>query len=251
MVDFSHQDWRDRSFRNQDLRQASFEEADVRGCDFRGANLTGATFKNAKLGSNRRQQVLVVSTVSILGLVAFHAFSHMFFGGLGTIRDDPAWGFVLALQISLAIAGGMTGLQWTIHQHFDRIPAWLRHLVMILGMMAICALIGFFYGGDLTQNNPQVAIVSAVIFGVLGIILGLKSGPRWLIAGLTLVGAIAAYGFFVLAGTHASTSLHGDSYGWGWLWLGIAAWYLKWTLDALMLASQRISRAMATCFDPF
>lgn len=250
-VDFSHQDCRDRSFRRQNLRQASFEGADVRGCDFRGANLTDVTFKNAKLGRTRRHMMVVAITVIPLVLCAFHAFSHMFFGGLGTIRQDPAWGFVLALQVSLALAGGMTGLQSVWQKTSVAVPQWVQVATAMLGMMAICALIGFFYGGDLSENNPQVAIASAVGFGLIGLIIGSGIGPRWLTAGLTMVGAIAAYGFLLTAGITASTLLHGQDYAWGFLWLGVSALYLKLTLDSLAFASQRISAAMATCFDPF
>ena len=250
-ADFSHQDWRDRSFRGQELQQATFEGADVRGCDFRGANLTGVTFKNAKLGRTRRHMILVIMTVTPLVLLAFHAFSHMFFGGLGTIRQDPAWGYVLALQISLALAGGMTALQALWHRSDKLCPHWLRLSTGMLGMMASCALIGFFYGGDWSDNNPKIAIASAVGLGLIGLGIGRGIGPRWLIAGLTMVGAIAAYGFFLTAGTNASTLIHGQKYALGFLWLGISALYLKWTLDTLSFASQRINAAMTTCFDPF
>ena len=250
-ADFSHQDWRDRSFRGQDLQQADFEGADVRGCDFRGAILTGVTFKNAKLGRTRRHMLLVAMTVTPLALLAFHAFSHMFFGGLGTIRQDPAWGYVLALNISLALAGGMTGLQPCWHRSTKDYPQWLPVGTAMIGTMASCALIGFFYGGDLSDNNPQVAIATAVVLGLIGLVIGRGVGPRWLTAGLTMVGAIAAYGFFLTAGTHASTLLHGQEYSLGVFWLGISAVYLKWTLDALSLATQRVNAAMSTCFDPF
>ena len=277
--DFSHQDWHDRSFRGKDLRKMSFESADVRGCDFRGAQLTGATFKNATLGRTRRQMGVVAITVIPLVILAFHAFSHMFFGGLGTIRDDPAWGYVLALQISLALAGGMTGLQSKLHQisshpasshpasshlasshpasshlaHQQALayPHWLQLGTAMIGTMAICALIGFFYGGTLSGNNPRVAITASVGLGCVGLMIGRGLGPRWLTAGLTMAGAIAAYGFFLTAGTNASTLFHGQKYAPGVLWLGVSALYLKWTLDALTFASRRINAAMSTCFDPF
>ena len=250
-ADFSRQDLRDRSFRRQDLCQATFEGADVRGCDFRGANLTDVTFKNAKLGRTRRHVMLSIMTVTSLVLLAFHAFSHMFFGGLGTIRQDPAWAYVLALQISLALAGGMTGLQALCQKNAKTDPRWSQLGTGMIGMVASCALIGFFYGGDWSDNNPQVAIASAVGLGLVGLVMGSGVGPRWLLAGLTMVGAIAAYGFFLTAGTNASTLLHGQEYGLGFLWLGVSALYLKWTLDALTFACQRINAAMTTCFDPF
>ncbi|MEM9216670.1 MAG: pentapeptide repeat-containing protein [Cyanobacteria bacterium P01_F01_bin.150] len=257
-VDFPHQDWRDCSFRGKDLRQISFELADVRGCDFRGAQLAGATFKNAKLGRTRRQMIVVAIAVMAMVILAFHAFSHMFFGGLGTIRDDPAWGYVLALQISLALAGGMTGLQacsYPLWQRLGQTPSgyfhWFRVGTAMIGVMASCALIGFFYGGDLSGNNPQVAIATSVVLGIVGLAIGKGLGPRWLLAGLTLVGAIAAYGFFLTSGTNASSLFYGQRYALSFLWLGVSALYLKWTLDAFMFAIRRINAAMSTCFDPF
>ena len=177
-VDFSHQDCRNRSFRRQDLRQATFEGADVRGCDFREADLTNVMFKNAKLGRTRRQMIVVAMTVTPLFLCSFHALSHMFFGGLGTIREDPAWGYVLALNVSLALAGGMTGLQSCWRDSSKNAPHWVQMGTAMMGMMATCALIGFFYGGDLSDNNPQVAIASAVGLGLVGLVIGF--GPSTL-----------------------------------------------------------------------
>ena len=270
--DFSHQDWRDRSFRGQDLRQLSFEGADVRGCDFRDAQLNGTTFKNAKLGRTRQQIVVVAITVTSLTILAFHAFSHMFFGGLGTTSTDPAWAYVLALQINLALAGGMTALQGPLQQarknaqpqtqpqEQQATPAslqawlhqsWLQRGAAILSMMTSCALLGFFYGGSFSGNDPKVASVTSIIMAIIGAAIGNGIGPRWLTAGLTMVGAIAAYGFFLTAGTNASALLHGQKYALGLFWLGVSALYLKWTIDSLTFANRRINAAMSTCFDPF
>ena len=245
-LDFSHQDCRDRSFRYRDLSHANFESADVRGCDFRNAQLEGATFKNARLGRTRRQIITTLVTVTLLLVLALHAFSHMLLGGLGTTRDAPAWGYVMALQISLAVAGGFTSLQ-----HWRPQLQWLSAGMRMIAGMSICALLGFFYGGSLTGNNPQVAITTAIVLSLMGVIIGMGWGPRGLNAGITLLGAIAAYGFCFAAGTNASTVLTTQHYGAGVLWVAISMTYLKLTLDALNLASRRLLASMTTCFDSF
>ncbi|NET10731.1 MAG: pentapeptide repeat-containing protein [Merismopedia sp. SIO2A8] len=244
--DFSHQNWRDRSFHNQDLRYANFEGADVRGCDFRGAQLEGTTFKNAKVGRSQVQTLVVLITTTILLILGGHAFSEMIFGGLGTTQDDPSFPYVMALNTALALAGSMTGLQQWVHQ-----PPLLRQGIRIIAIMAVCALLGFFYGGSLTNNNPQGAIAAASTLGLVGIMIGAGWGPRWPMAGLTVLGAIAAYGFCFTTSTYASTLLHAHHYSSGIGWGTISFLYLTWTLNALSLSSQRLTAAMNTCFDPF
>ncbi|NEQ99778.1 MAG: pentapeptide repeat-containing protein [Cyanothece sp. SIO2G6] len=243
-LDFSGQDWRDRSFRYHNLRQASFEGADVRGCDFRGADLTGVTFKNARLGHTRRQMFLTLFATGFMAWLSVSAFSQMLFGGLGSTRDHASWGYVIALNISLALAGGMTGVQ-----EWRSLSPRYRQICRILAMMATCALLGFFYGGTWSHNNAQVAIASAILLGLLGLVVGWGWGPRWLGAGLTVSGAIATYGFCFSAGTHASALSHAQQFGGAVLWWGICLLYLLGTVRSLELVTQQIRRAMGTCFE--
>ncbi|MGK7892000.1 MAG: pentapeptide repeat-containing protein [Leptolyngbyaceae cyanobacterium] len=241
--DFSGQDWRDRSFRNRNLRHVSFEGADVRGCDFRGADLTGVTFKNARLGRTRRQIWITLMMTVLLAWLSMTAFSQMIFGGLGNTRDHAAWSYVIALNISLALAGGLTAVQgWRL------LPPKGHPICRILATMATCALLGFFYGGTWSNNHSQVAIASAVGLGLLGMVVGGGWGPRWLGAGFTVSGAIATYGFCFSAGTHASALSHAHQYGSGALWWGVCLLYLIGTVRSLELASHEINRAMGTCF---
>ncbi|MEB3232399.1 MAG: pentapeptide repeat-containing protein [Leptolyngbyaceae bacterium] len=242
-LDFSGQDWRDRSFRNHNLRYADFTGADVRGCDFRGADLTGVRFTNARLGRTPRQIILTVIPTLLLVWLSITAFSQMIFGGLGTTRDHSAWGYTMALNVSLALAGGMTGVQ-----RWRSLPPFCRQLCPILAHMATGALLGFFYGGTWSGNQAPVAIAAAIILGLLGIAVGWGWGPRWLGAGLTVSGAIAAYGFCFSAGTHASALTHTQQYGSGLLWWGISLAYLVGTVRSLSLAVERLGRSMGTCF---
>lgn len=241
-ADFTHKDCRDRSFRGHDLRHANFEEADIRGCDFRDADLDGAIFKNATIGRTIRQIGMVLITTLLLLLVSFQAFSQLVFAGLGITQDDPAWAYVLVLRSMLALAGAMTGFQsWNISS--QPLRRWMNRLAV----MAVCAVVGFFYGARVTQNNPYGAIAVAVVFSVAGLWTGGK-GPRYWAGGFTFLGAIASYGFCFAVGTTVSTLIHAGHYRSGMVWGGVCLVYVKLTLDSLALANQRMIRAMGTCF---
>ncbi len=244
--DFSHQDWRDRSFRRRDLRQANFEGADLRGCDFRDAQLEGAIFINAKLGCTRRQILIVAGAITILLGLAIQAFSQMTFGALGVTHDDPAFPLAIILWLNLALAGATTALQ-----HSIQYPQILRQGSYWVSLTATCIFIGFFYGAALTENNLIGAIASAMGLTVAGLVMSDRWRPRWLMAGFTFVGAIAAYGFCFTTGTMASSAITTQHYGLGIVWTGGCLLYLKWTLDGLRLACQRAQAAMGTCFNPF
>ncbi|MEL6224358.1 MAG: pentapeptide repeat-containing protein [Cyanobacteria bacterium J06627_8] len=242
-ADFTHRDWRDRSFRFQDLKHANFEGADVRGCDFRQAQLEGASFTNARIGRTLRQTVLVLIVTLLLLVVAFPSLSQMVFASLGVATDDPAWTYVLILRTVLAIAGASTGLQQWRHA-----PPRARRIMHRIAVMAVCTITGFVYGVSLTDTSRYGAIAGVMVGGSVGYWLGGQREPRWWVGGFTLLGAIAAYGFCFTAGTTASTLIHAQVYGQGILWAVISFTYAKWTIDSLVLTSKRLTYAMGTCF---
>ncbi|MEB3214069.1 MAG: pentapeptide repeat-containing protein [Leptolyngbyaceae bacterium] len=241
--DFLQRDWRDRSFRCQDLRQANFEGADVRGCDFRQAQLDGAGFTNARLGRTTLQVSMVLLITMVLLAITFPPLSQMVFAGMGVTRGDPAWIYAVALRGLLAIAGALTGLQQSLQRHHR-----LRQIMHRGAVSAIALLIGFYYGGSVTDNSPYGAVVGAIVLGAVGVWLGGDAEPRWGMGGLTLVGAIAAYGFCFAAGTTAATLIHAHLYALGMVWAVTSLVYIKWTIDALGLTTQRMTSAMGTCF---
>lgn len=62
------------------------------------------------------------------------------------------------------------------------------------------ALLGFYYGGSLNQNNVLIATISAIILAIIGIIVSPKFDHFFFMAVLP-VATISAYGFAFHVGT--------------------------------------------------
>ena len=87
------------------------------------------------------------------------------------------------------------------------------------------------------NNNPQIAIISAIALGTVGTILSLKYN-QIIIKGVTSIASIAAYGFAFYAVTNASAYFSGakllGGIGWGiicLIYLGITINNLTTTLS--------------------
>lgn len=212
-----------RSFQRQDLRGAVFFECDLRGCNFQAANLQGAVFYTCRVGIAPQRLVIALTSLILGALAMFHAVSTMLLGSLGTVPGNAAWPYVLALYIALTIAATSSGLQTL------RLP--FTSLTQRLTGGATGALLGFFYGGIWTDNNPAIAVISAVGVGVLGLLLVRRWFAPLSATILSALGAIAAYGLAFGLWTTASSYLTTGIWGWGltwglvaWVYLGVALW---------------------------
>lgn len=237
---FAGCDCRNRSFRGRSLIGADFTGADLRGCDFTRANLTGANLTQARLGQTRRQWFLRCNGAIAAFLLSGHAISNLVFGSLGQTPSDKAWNYVIALVVSLSLAGARPGLQW-LRQ------TWHWRGSVALSVIAGGAILGFFYVGTTFGKMPQWAIAGAVGMGLGAGIWGYSNSPLHRIAS-QMVSAIAAYGLMFLCG---STTL-------GWLGVGrlpdglllgaIALLYLGFADQNLRAVTQTIAQAPGTCF---
>ncbi|MEM0979412.1 MAG: pentapeptide repeat-containing protein [Cyanobacteria bacterium P01_H01_bin.58] len=207
-----------RSFHRQDLRGALFSECDLRGCNFQAANLQGATFDTCRVGIAPQRLAIALIIVVLGALTMFHAVSTMLLGSIGTLPGNAAWPYVLALYIALAVAGTNAGLQ-TLQQP-------LAHPASLLTGGATGALLGFFYGGIWTDNNPTVAVISAVGVSFLGMLIVQRWFTSLSTTILGMLGAIAAYGLAFGLWTTASSYLTTGNWGWGLTWGWIAFVYL-------------------------
>lgn len=237
-ITFANRDLRNRSFYKQDLRDAVFDHCDLRGCDFRYAQLQGAIFQQVRLGIARNRLFGYGAIALGVAVLAFNAISHMVFGILGLTVQDPAWGFVIALYVSLAIAG-LAALPKR------RLPRPVRKLT-ILPALATGALLGFYYGGRAAAEDPQLAIIAASLAGLsTGLFCLAKPQANWFSSLMKIVGAIAAYGLAFAAVGMASAGLStGHSLvglGWGVLTLVYFALALKGSEDSRKLLMQAAS----------
>ena len=237
---FIKQDLRQRSFRRRNLRQAVFSECDLRGCHFQGADLRGASFTDCRTGYSTVR--LAIATLLLWGLAAlmFHAVSSMVFGAMGTLPGQPAWPYVLALYSVLAIVAVGSGVQM------------LRTPIAILARLCIGsangALVGFFYGGSVMNNNPVSAVIGAVTLGILGLVLVGWLRTSLVSASSALLGAIATYGFTWMVWIAASDHLTTGHWNRGLVLGCLAVLAIGITLRMLINSWQLVSSWAGTSF---
>jgi Pentapeptide repeats (8 copies) len=229
-MDFSHQDLRDRSFKGQDLTNANFQGADLRGCDFSHAQLTGANFQNIRTGSTLKQVLPFLILILIVAIPFFNAASRLIFAVLGQTPEDSGWTYVLVLYGVLGISG---------------VGQW-GGFSSALSAAASGALIGFFYGGSWTQNDPRFATIGAILCGLLAAIASFWKHPGTDIA-LTTAHAIARYGFAFLLAAIALNHLSTQN-PWGLLWAFLSMLYIQFTITALLSLLRQVKKIGGTSF---
>jgi hypothetical protein len=242
-LNFANQDLRNCSFKGKSLNGADFSSADIRGCDFSHALLREANFTQVRAGQPIGRFMLLGTVALLLAGLAIHAFSLMVFGVLGRTAAEPTWTYVIALHVSLGLAGA--GAAVLNLEGFK--PRIQRFLITISGA-ASGALLGFFYGGSLADKNPQVATIAAVIAGLSIAFLTLKVKHQVWVVAIATVGSAAAYGFAFLAATTAGASFSTQHILMGLIWSALSLGYVVITLSALVASLKAIRRAFRTSF---
>lgn len=238
LPNFAAQDLRHRSFRRQRLNGADFSGADIRGCNFSGAELIGAKFIRVKAGQTKRQRFLWLGVAAISLLVVGHAIYRLVFAALGQTPADQAWGFVIALYVSLGIAGAASGLRLCL--------PWTQQIAKSISGIASAALVGFFYVGSATGNQSEWAILGAVLSGLLMGTVKLWR-PTAAIA-ISVAGSVAAYGFAFLIGATALAFLSTHHFGGGLLLGSLCILFLWLTINSLTIAVDEIRHSSGTLF---
>lgn len=243
-LNFANQDLRNCSFKGQNLNHADFSGADLRGCDFSYALLQGANFQGVRFGQSFRQLLMLIGVAAMVALLTFNAFSQMIFGALSKTPSDPSWSFVIALYVSLAISGTFGAARAIIGKK----SAILGRITLIISGAASGALIGFFYGGITTNNNPKMAIVGAVLGGlIIAITLILHVGRRLMVVAVAVAGAVAGYGLAFLVGAIAIAYLSVQNLLWGMVWGTLSITYIALTMVSLNFTVTEI-KAVGTSF---
>jgi hypothetical protein len=242
-LNFANQDLRNRSFKGQNLKGADFRGCDIRGCDFSHALLQGANFERARAGQTPQKFIPLVLVVVIAAWLSANAFSQMLFGVLGRTPAESGWSFVIALGASLAISGGFSGIR-----AFTGTTSFARRVATIVSGAASGALLGFFYAGISTNNNPQFAIAGAVLGGVVMAFVSFKFRTVLVAVAIAIAGAASGYGFAFFSGATAIAHFSVQSLGWGVVWGVLSLGYIGLTMNSLTLAIQDIKTASGTSF---
>ncbi|MEM6839116.1 MAG: pentapeptide repeat-containing protein [Cyanobacteria bacterium P01_C01_bin.120] len=235
---FINQDLRRQSFRQQDLQNAYFEQCDLRGCDFGQANLGKAQFVHCRMGVAGKWSIALVPLVFMAALL-FHALSSLLFASLGTLPGQAAWAYVKVLTQVLAIATLAAGIQ--------PLPWPLAKVARAVLGAAISALMGFFYIGSGTNNNPTWAVGGAIASGLLGMAVAWRWRTR-LDAIFAILGAIAAYGLAFWLWTDSSSLLTTGRWLSGLKAAPIVLISLGITLQNLAYCQRSLRRSAQTSF---
>jgi hypothetical protein len=240
--DFAHRNLRNRSFRGRQLQNANFHGADICGCDFSRAQLQGANFGQVKTGWTVQKLIFPILVTLFTLWFTVDATIHMMFGALGISTQEPNWVYSLALLMSSGMAGIATGI-WSFSQHRP-----LKAIVIVLSGAASGALFSFYYGGLLAEKNPTMAVLAAVLGGVLFAIASFMIRNCQFRILLAMAGTVAGYGFAFMIGAIAIQFLSVYQWGWGLVLSVISLVCLRTTLNSLLLVLRLIQLAAGTSF---
>jgi hypothetical protein len=233
---FSHKNLRDRSFKGQNLIGVNFSGSDLRGCDFSQAQLVGANFQNIRTGRTLKQVLPFGIVVIVVALLLFYVLSRLIFASLGQTPEDPAWTYVLVLYGILGLAGMSAA---------DKFKP-LNVIFRSVSAAASSALLGFFYVGSWTQDNPKFAIAGAIAFGLIAAGASFWNCQAIAIA-LTTARAITRYGLAFLVATVAINHLSTQN-PWGLLWGFLSMLYIQFSITALLSLVQQFKQIGGTSF---
>ncbi|MBD1869850.1 pentapeptide repeat-containing protein [Cyanobacteria bacterium FACHB-471] len=231
-LNFANQDLRNRSFKGKSLNGANFSSANIRGCDFSNALLREANFVQVRAGQPLNRLMLLGTVALLLAGLAIHAFSLMIFGVLGRTAAESAWSYAIALHASLGLAGAGAAVLT-----LEGLKPIVKRLSMTTSGSATGALLGFFYVGSLTDQDPQIATIAAAIASLSVALLTFRVQHQ------AFVMAIA-----FLASAIASAFLSAHHILMGLIWCALSLSYVVITLSTLIGSLKAARRSFRTSF---
>ena len=169
-------------------------------------------------------------------IVTLHAVSMMMFASLGQTSSSDSWGYIITLQIVLAIIG-IAG--YLINLANLPLVAKIGNFIAV----SLCGvLLGFYYGGTYTDNNSQAAVASAIAFGIIFNLL-----YRWqkqiVLTVVVAIASLCAYGFALMRGAAAINLIAGSLIIPGIIWGCICLVYLGLAVYNMAIALKKIKTA--------
>ncbi len=242
MTSFKNQNLQARSFQHQNLQGADFSGADIRGCNFNHAQLAGANFERVKAGLSPQKLVGLSGITIAIALLIADALSRLIFSALGQIPDGSAWSLVLVLYGVLSLAGASAGVSL-----LKNISLKISRLAGTVSAVVSGALLGFFYAGSASGNNPTVAIAGAIAAGLVLLVACVFGHQTLIKIAIATLTTVTTYAAAFLLGATASVSLSAQqSIGFAW---AIAALIYVWlTLNSLKSILRSLKLASTTSF---
>lgn len=183
--------------------------------------------------SSRFAILTAIASASIL--ITCNAISVMVFGSLGKTADNNGWSYVVTLCIVLATTG-LTAYLANFKEFRSRL---LKSTCLLVSVLLGGALLGFYYGGTVSNNNPEVATISAI---ALSLIFGICARKQYQIISVAsaFISALAAYGFSLYAGTQGIASLSASINLWGVIWSIACLVYIAIALENFLTGVNKI-----------
>ncbi len=240
-LNFTHQDLRNRSFKGRNLKDTNFSGSDLRGCNFSGAVLIGANFEGVRTGITFRQVIVLAIVAVITTWLMASAVTRPVFSSLGEPIGGHKWPFIVALLLSLGISGAGSGIKIAIAPQFGIVA-------FALSGIASGALLGFYYVGIATDENPQAAIVGAVVGGLLMMLISFRVQGGAVGVAVAVAAAVASYGLAFWLWAVALALLSGQQLVWGIVLSILSLAYVGLTLSSLVLFCIEMKRSLGTSF---
>lgn len=188
---------------------------------------TGITFK--------RVTVLVAVAAFVAALMG-SAVARTVFSSLSEPVGGRKWSYVVALLVSLSVAGAGTGLRILMPRRFGI-------LANALSATASGALLGFYYGGLAAGKNPQFAVAAAAIGGILMGAGSLRFRTGAGAVAVAVAGAVGGYGFAFWLWAVSLAFLTAQRLIEGIFLSGLSLGYIGLTVSSLLLAIKEIKHS--------
>ena len=179
-----------------------------------------------------------IAIASMAIIITIEAVSVMMFASLGSISTNK-FSYVLVLQLILAAIGITSYLS-----NFSLNSKTLRQIGFFLGAILCGVLLGFYYGGSYTDNNPQYAILGAIAGGIFFLILAISQYKLVALA-IAFISSICAYGFALMAGIRGINLFAASLYLPSIIWLSISFVYIALTISSSIAGITKINNGFS------
>ena len=157
-------------------------------------------------------------------IITIKAVSVMMFASLGSSSSNK-FSYVLVLQLILAAIGITSYISFSLNS------IALKRTCFFLSAILVGVLLGFYYGGSYTNNNPQYAILGAIAGGIFFLILAIWQYELVALA-LAFSSSICAYSFALIVGIRGINLFAASLYLPGIIWLIISLVYIALSVSS-------------------
>ena len=170
-----------------------------------------------------RQQAIAIFLASGITLLFGNAIIEMVFGALGKTTTSDGWSYVLALYLFLSLNAIVFVISSGVNSR-----QWQKGLFAISGLLS-GALGGFFYGGISSENNPQIAIISAIAVSLIFACLAWFFCNYFALT-VRITAGICAYSFGLILGIQCLSLLAVGAWLTGAIWAGVCLLFFGLTM---------------------